>query len=125
MYKILVVDDEPAIRQLYRCEFEELGYRVHTTGDPAAALRALRDWRPDIVLLDIRLGKHNGLEVLRHMRAREPRLPAVIVTAYCGYRDDFTSWLADAFVTKSGDLTELKRVVATLLAESELQHCGD
>jgi len=97
-----------------------LGHEVRTAGDAHAGLRVLHDWQPHLLLLDIRLGDESGLDLLRRIRERHPRLQTVLVTAYCGYRDDFVSWLADAFVTKSGDLTELKQVVATLLAEGEV-----
>lgn len=122
MNKILIVDDEPAIRALYEHEFEDDGHEVRTAADGRAALHALRDWEPDILLLDIQLGQQqSGLDLLRRIRVRHPRLRTVLVTAYSGYRDDFVSWLADAFVTKSGDLTELKQVVSKLLAEGEVQ----
>lgn len=124
MKRILIVDDEPAIRQLYGHEFEDDGYAVRTAGSAAAAMRLARDWYPDVVLLDVRLGKESGLDLLRRLRAQHPQLRIVLVTAYCGYRDDFVAWLADAFVTKSGDLTELKQVVAQFLAEGEVQRDG-
>ena len=120
MSKILVVDDEPSIRELYRREFEDEGHEVRTAADASSALHMLLDWPPDLLLLDIRLGTESGLDLLRCIILRYPRLRTVIVTAYCGYRDDFISWLADAYVTKSSDLTELKQVVARLLAESEV-----
>lgn len=65
---ILVVDDESDVRNLLRKFLTRRGYEVLTAGDGEAAIEAIRENRPDIVLLDIRLPKMDGLSVLQRLR---------------------------------------------------------
>ena len=65
---ILVVDDESDVRELLRKFLTRRGYEVDTASDGLAAIEAIRDNPPDIVLLDIRLPKVDGLSVLRRLR---------------------------------------------------------
>jgi len=65
---ILVVDDEEDVRDLLRKFLTRRGYEVATVGDGEAAIEAIRETSPDIVLLDIRLPKMDGLSVLQRLR---------------------------------------------------------
>ena len=65
---ILVVDDESDVRELLRKFLTRRGYEVDTASDGLAAIEAIRANHPDIVLLDIRLPKVDGLSVLRRLR---------------------------------------------------------
>lgn len=114
--RVLVVDDEPSILALVQLDLEDEGFEVKTAPDAATALAVARAWRPDLAVLDIRLQADDGLDLLRRLLAVHPDMPAVLLTAYPGYRDDFTAWLASAFVTKSVDTSELVRTVRELLA---------
>jgi len=117
MQRILVVDDALSIRSLYQLELEDLGFDVRTASDSAGALRLVRDWKPDLVVLDLRLGDECGLDLLRRMVEERPQLRTVIVTAYPGYKDDFASWLADAFLDKEADCARLRHTVLELMGE--------
>ncbi len=64
----------------------------------------------------------NGLEAMARILDKDRRVPIVLNTAFDSYRDDFTSWAADAYVTKGPDTTELKGTIAKLLEERE--HIG-
>jgi len=116
MHRILVVDDEADIRKLYHLELSDAGFEVRTAEDSARAMELVRQWSPDLVLLDIKLGEENGLELLRRLGELRRSILTVLITGYTGYKDDFTSWLADAHITKSVDTSELKRTVSELLA---------
>lgn len=65
---ILVVDDESDVRDLLSKFLTRRGYKVQTAADGEAAIEAIREGRPDIVLLDIRLPKIDGLSVLQRLR---------------------------------------------------------
>lgn len=65
---ILVVDDESDVRDLLSKFLTRRGYKVQTAADGEAAIEAIRESRPDIVLLDIRLPKIDGLSVLQRLR---------------------------------------------------------
>ena len=115
MNRILVVDDERAIRLLYSCEFTEAGYDVSSTGDGSEVLGLIAKARPDVVVLDIRLGGSSGLDILQEIRNRWYDLPVVLCTAYPVFSRDERSVAADYCVVKGSDLGELKRKVRMAL----------
>lgn len=115
MARVLIVDDEVNIRKLYKNELEDEGYEVLTAASGAEALTILRNSAPDLVILDIKLEQENGLDFLRHMMEIHPALSVILNSGYSTYKDDFSSWLADAYLVKSGDTTELKTKVREVL----------
>lgn len=117
MRRILVVDAEPETREKYRSELEDEGFEVATAVGHAEALRLATDWKPDLAVLDVEPGPEFGLDLLRHLIEGRRSLRTVLVSRYPGYRDDFTSWLADDFLLKDeNNVTELKTRVHELLA---------
>jgi DNA-binding response OmpR family regulator len=114
--RILVVEPEASTRERYRADFEVEGFEVATARDHAEALRLAGTWKPDLAVVDVRPGPEFGLDLLRHLVESERSLRTILVSRYPGYRDDFVSWLADAFVDKhDGDTSELKDRVHELL----------
>ena|SRR5688572_2881226 len=113
--KVLVVDDEENLCLLYREELESEGYRVKTAPDCASALRILEEDPPDVVVMDIRMPRTDGIEAMGRMLSRRNELPVILNTAYSSYKDDFRSWPASAYVIKSSDLSELKKAIAQVL----------
>ncbi len=115
MKKILVVDDEENIRELYKEEFEEMGYSVTTVSNGALALAAMDSTKFDLVTLDMRMPDIDGIETLRKMKEKDNTLPVVICTAYEEYKHDFGSWCSDAYVVKSADTSQLRETVKKIL----------
>jgi DNA-binding response OmpR family regulator len=115
MARLLVVDDERDIRQLYAEELEEEGYEVETAGNGAAAAEILQKRQFDLIVLDIQMKGESGLQLLQKIVREKADLPVILCTAYSCYKDDFSSWLADAYVVKSSDLTELKAEIRRVL----------
>ncbi len=115
MKTILVVEDEDSLRLLYEQELSDSGYKVITTSSGEDAISILAEKKVDLVVLDIRLTGINGLEALEEMLLKNRNLKVVINTAYANYKDDFSSWLADAYLIKSSDLSELKSTIQELL----------
>ena len=115
MKKILVVDDEANIRELYREELTDMGYDVTTVNDGIQALEAMDRTRFDLVTLDMRMEKMDGIETLRKMKEKDSTLPVVICTAYEEYKHDFGSWCSDAYVVKSSDTAQLRETVKKIL----------
>jgi len=115
MKTILVVEDEENLQILYSQELTDSGYNVITVESGEKAISILDKEKVDLVVLDIRLTGMNGLEALEEMLLKNRNLKVVINTAYATYKDDFSSWLADDYVVKSSDLTELKTSIAKLL----------
>jgi len=117
MKRILVVDDEESIRELYRAELAEEGYEVDLAGDGLQALRRLDVFRPDLVTLDVKMPGIDGIETLRRIRSMHPTVPVILVTAFGEFKQDFNTWASDAYIVKSHDTTELKQTVHRLLGD--------
>lgn len=116
--KILVVDDEKHIRMLYQEELEEEGYAVATSDGEEPILDLLDREKPDVVILDIRLGpERSGLDLLQLIRGRARHVPVILSTAYDSFQHDLKSIAADYYVVKSVDLSELKAKVRSALEE--------
>ena len=122
MARILIVDDEPNLRTLYRRDLEDEGYEVIEAGSAEEGIKAFERERPDLVVLDVRMPGMNGLEAMARILDKDRRIPIILNTAYDSYRDDFTSWAADAYVTKGPDTSELMKTIRKLLEERE--HLG-
>jgi CheY-like chemotaxis protein len=119
MKKILVVEDEESLRLLYEEELKAEGYDVLTARNGREAIRQLETGKPDLIILDIVMPVMDGMEALGRIVGQERKIPVILNTSYSGYRQDFMSWAADAYVTKSHDLTELKKKIRELLEISE------
>ena len=115
MKKILVIDDEENIRELYKEEFMEMGYEVITVHDGIQALAAMDTTKFDLATLDMRMEEMDGIETLRKMKEKDSSLPVIICTAYEEYKHDFGSWCSDAYVVKSSDLSLLRDTVKKIL----------
>ena len=116
MKKILLVDDEESIHLLYREEFEEDGYEVHSALSGEEALEKLNIVAPDLVILDINMPGMNGIDVLRRMKEMQPNMPVILCSAYQEFKQDLASWASDAYIVKSANLDELKAAVHNLLS---------
>ena len=122
MASILVVDDDAVVRELLRMNFELEGHEVLEADDGASGLAAVREHRPDAVLLDVMMPAPNGFEVCATLRA-DPELaamPVVLLTARALSADRVQGHDAgaDAYVTKPFDPLELVELVEKLVART-------
>ena len=117
--KILVVEDEEGLRLLYKEELEAEGYEVLTAQNGREAIQQLEEGKPNLIILDIVMPVMDGMEALGRIVGKERKIPIILNTSYPGYRQDFMSWAADAYVTKSTDLEELKDKVRELLKKGK------
>ncbi|MCC7495579.1 MAG: response regulator [Fimbriimonadaceae bacterium] len=113
--EILIVEDDDSERILYEDVFTARGYEVRVAADAEAALQAIRERRPDVVVLDINMPGKDGLDLLREVMDIDNKLPVVLNTAYSAYQDNFMSWSAAAYVVKSSDPAELIDTVQNVL----------
>lgn len=107
--RILVVDDEPAIRRALRAPLLELGFQVAEASRGEEALQMLRAAASDVVLLDINMPGIGGIETLRRIRAAAPRLPVLMLTVRDGEEEKVEALElgADDYVTKPFSTREL------------------
>lgn len=117
MARILIVDDAANLRLLYRIEFEAEGYEIVDAGSGTEALQVLACEKIDAVVLDLLLPDFSGLQLLHEITSRQRYVPVVINTAYHRLRNNFQAWGAEAFVTKSSDLAELKNALARVISD--------
>jgi CheY-like chemotaxis protein len=117
--KILVVEDEEGLRLLYEEELESEGYEVLTARNGKEAIQQLEQGRPDLIILDIVMPVMDGMEALGRIVGKDRKIPIILNSSYPGYRQDFMSWAADAYVTKSTDLGELKDKIRKLLEKGK------
>ena len=113
--KILIVEDEEGLRALYEEELREEGYDVFTAKNGKEGIAALEKERPDLVVLDVVMPKMDGIEALGRILGKDKKTPVILHTSHPGYKADFMSWAADAYILKSVDLTELKEKIRELL----------
>jgi CheY-like chemotaxis protein len=115
--KVLIVDDEENVRFLYEQELIDEGYQTVLARDGKECLEKVATEKPDIVLLDIRMPRMDGLEAIGKIIELNKNIPIIINSAYSTYKDDFMSWAADAYVVKSYDLDTLKTTIRDVLAK--------
>ena len=115
--RLLVVDDEPNIRELLSASLRFAGFEVVTAADGNAALRAAAEHQPDLVVLDVMLPDMDGFTVLRRLRAHGDPIPVLFLTA----RDDMTDKVqgltvgGDDYVTKPFSLEEVVARIRAVL----------
>jgi len=121
--KILVVEDEPDIRELVRYNLEQGGFRVVEAEDGETALHKVRSEQPALVVLDLMLPEGDGLEICRILRGERATaaLPIVMLTAKAAEVDRVLGleFGADDYVTKPFSPRELVARVRAVLRRSE------
>jgi DNA-binding response OmpR family regulator len=119
--RVLIADDEPNIVMSLQFLMETAGYEVRVVADGDAALQSLRDFRPDLVLLDVMMPKRNGYEVCQVMRETPALRNIKVVMLTAKGRDvDAEKGLAlgaDAYVTKPFATKDLVARVRAMLGD--------
>jgi DNA-binding response OmpR family regulator len=113
--KILLIEGENKLREHYRDLLESSGYNVISASSGKNGLRKCRHEPVDVIVMDVALPDGRGFEYLRKMMAERRGVKVVIHTEHAGYKSDFNSWIADAFVTKSDDPSELQTTIHNVL----------
>ncbi|MEU6716610.1 response regulator transcription factor [Nonomuraea purpurea] len=114
--RLLVVDDEPNIRELFSASLRMAGFEVLTAADGKEALRVAEESTPDLVMLDVMLPDLDGLAVAGRLRSRGRRVPVLFVTAKDTPEDRIAGLgLGEDYVTKPFSLEEvIARIRAVL-----------
>jgi two-component system response regulator (stage 0 sporulation protein F) len=113
--RVFIVDDEEGILQLYKEELTEDGYDVFTANSGEDLINKIKKFSPDLIVLDIKIGGYNGLDLLQEIRETFYNLPVILCSAYSTFKSDLKSIAADSYVVKSSDLTELKKKIRRYL----------
>jgi DNA-binding response OmpR family regulator len=100
--KVLVVDDDPTLRGLVAYALRQEGFLVLEAGDGPAALKAIDDEAPELLVLDVNLPRMSGFEVVKRMRSDEVEIPVLLLTARSDEEDQIRGLElgADDYLTK-------------------------
>ncbi|CAM3747003.1 response regulator transcription factor [Micrococcus flavus] len=122
--RLLVVDDEPNIRELLSTSLRFAGFEVRAAADGREALEAAEEFQPDLAVLDVMLPDMDGFTVTRRLRAAGRHFPVVFLTARDGTEDKVTGLTVggDDYVTKPFSLDEVvARIRAVLRRTASLE----
>jgi two-component system KDP operon response regulator KdpE len=124
--RVLVVDDEPAIRRFLRLSFDAEGYQIGEAGDGRSALAALQRSPADILILDLGLPDIDGLEVIRELRESGSVIPVIVLSSRTDERAKVQALDlgADDYVGKPFGIEELLARIRTALRH-RLQQQGE
>ncbi len=118
--RILVVDDEEALRVVLSAELEGEGYQVTSASDGQEAINILTTKEFDLILLDIKMPNVDGFEVLKFVKERWPQTKVVMLTGFADLKNAIESKKlgAEDFVSKPYDLVDLLTTVERVLTSS-------
>jgi DNA-binding response OmpR family regulator len=114
--RILIVEDEMNLQELYLNELKQEGYLVETTSGGERTIDTVKELSPQLVVLDLKSPDLGGLQVLEQIKSYDEHLPVILSSAYTTYKHNFSSWIADAYIIKSVDLEKLKGKIRELLS---------
>ena len=117
---ILVVDDEEALRTVLSSELSGEGYHVETASDGDEAIAAIqKNSAFDLVLLDIKMPRVDGFEVLKFIKQTVPQIKVIMLTAFADLKNAIESKKlgAEDFISKPYDLVDLLTTIERVLSE--------
>lgn len=116
---ILVVDDEDALRTVLSSELEGEGYEVETAADGDEAIDIVQKKQFNLVLLDIKMPKVDGFEVLKFIKEKYPHVKVIMLTGFADLKNAIESKKlgAEDFVSKPYDLVDLLTTIERVLSE--------
>ncbi|MGH2970553.1 MAG: response regulator [Gaiellaceae bacterium] len=112
---VLVVEDEPSLRLLCRINLELEGFDVVEAGTLAEARAAVESRVPNVVLLDLKIGRESGADLIGELRGRTPPVPVALVTGSAALGPSVEG-LADAYLRKPYTIDALLSTVKNLAA---------
>ncbi len=120
---LLIVDDEASLRDFMTIVFEEDGWKVETAGSIAEGRAALQKEEPDLVLCDLMLPDGSGLDLLRDIKAQNPTIAVIMITAHTSTKSAVEALKNGAFdyIAKPFDIDELKIIVHNAVERKELE----
>jgi DNA-binding NtrC family response regulator len=121
--RVLIVDDEERMADVVAMALQRAGYECETCNSGTAALQALADRGADVVITDLKMPAMDGLELLRRLRAAQPALPVILLTAHATVSSAVAAMREGAFdyVAKPFDNDEIRALVARAVELTRLE----
>ena len=115
--RVLVIDDEPDIRELLELTLLRMGLETATAGTVKEGLLEIQNFKPDLCLTDMKLPDGTGFDVVRYIQREHSHIPVAVITAFGSMEAAVEALKAGAydFVSKPVDLTKLRDLVQTAL----------
>lgn len=120
MRKILIVDDDQVIADMYATRFRQDGFEVETAGDSKTAVQKTKEWSPDVILLDLVMYPVDGYETLSLIKKLKlPKSPQVILLSNLGQKEDIdrgmalgaADYIVKANLTPSQVLQKVEKII--------------
>src|SRR5215204_4301808 len=114
MYKLLLIDDEADVQYSFRRIFDTTDIDIATASSGEEGLKLIPQFKPDLIMMDVRMTGMTGLETLRRLRQADAKLPVIIMTAYGTTQTAIEAMKLGAYdyVLKPFDVPKLKTLVA-------------
>jgi CheY-like chemotaxis protein len=120
--KLLIVDDEPVVRESLSLALAEIGYRVRSAEDGFSALRAMQDEVPELLLTDLNMPHMSGFELLSVVRRRFPAIRTIAMSGWFSGDEAPSGIAADGFYQKGSSIAALLRIMETLPPVARYAH---
>jgi CheY-like chemotaxis protein len=120
MHKILIIDDDPAVRGAFSLILEDVGYEVQEAESGLQGIEMVKESRPDLIFLDLRMPGIDGVETLRRLNNIDDRLSIYVVTAFANeYMDQlkiaYDEGLHFQIASKPLSSTQIKQIVSSVI----------
>ncbi|MGK2905565.1 MAG: sigma-54-dependent transcriptional regulator [Desulfuromonadales bacterium] len=122
VHKLLIIDDDPAIRDVLKNSFEDKNFHIFLAADGESGIKVIREHRPNVAIIDIQLPGKSGLDILKEAKRIDDRLSVIIATGYNTTQNAIESMKSGAFdyLVKPFNILKVQEVVAKGLASNLL-----
>jgi DNA-binding NtrC family response regulator len=120
---LLIIDDEPGIRQMLSYALSRDGFAVETAESGIAGVEALRRRKFDVAITDLKMSGMDGIETVQALRALDPELPVIVATGFASIETAVACMKNGAYdyIQKPYQIKELKRLLARAVEKSQLE----
>jgi two-component system response regulator PilR (NtrC family) len=121
--RLLVVDDEPSMREFLEIMLSQDGYEVRTAASGEEGLKLYKSEEPDLILTDVKMPGMSGLDLIKHIHAQDPALPVIAVTAYASADDALRAVREGAYdyLSKPFQIEDLRIIIRNALEARRLR----
>lgn len=121
--RILIVDDDESLRWVTQAQLQQSGYEVNAVANGNSALDSIREAAPDLVITDLKMPGMSGMELLKRIRAADPEILVIMVTAFGTVENAVEAIKAGAYdyITKPVNMDELRLIVKRGLEHLDLR----